>query len=114
MRRRSLSVACRGAVGPGVAPGPSIVSVTPVRASATLTHDPDDPAIWVHPTIPERSLVLRTMEVAAPDGGVAVFGLDGALRQFVSGIDRPNNIDVEYARNFLFYRWSDIEQSISK
>jgi len=25
-----------------------------------------------------------------------VFGLDGTLRQFVTGIDRPNNVDVEY------------------
>ena len=54
----------------------------------------------MHPTAPERSLVLGTVKVAAPDGGVAVFGLDGALRQFVSGIDRPNNIDVEYGFAF--------------
>ena len=70
--------------------------ITPLRASATLAHDPDDPAIWVHPTAPERSLVLGTVKVAAPDGGIAVFGLDGGLRQLVTGIDRPNNIDVEY------------------
>jgi 3-phytase len=92
--------ACRGAVGPGAATGPPVVSVTPVRASATLTHDPDDPAIWVHPTAPERSLVLGTVKVEAPDGGVAVFGLDGTLRQLVTGIDRPNNIDVEYGFAF--------------
>lgn len=77
-----------------------IASVTPARATATLAHDPDDPAIWVHPTAPEHSLVLGTIKVAAPDGGVAVFGLDGALRQLVTGIDRPNNIDVEYGFAF--------------
>jgi 3-phytase len=77
-----------------------IASVKPVRASATLPGDPDDPAIWVHPTSPDRSLILGTIKVAAPVGGVAVFGLDGALRQMVSGVDRPNNIDVEYG--FLF------------
>jgi 3-phytase len=78
----------------------SVTHVKPLRASATLAHDPDDPAIWVHPTAPERSLVLGTIKVAAPDGGVAVFGLDGAIRQLVTGIDRPNNIDVEYGFAF--------------
>lgn len=79
---------------------PAVPDVKPLRATATLAHDPDDPAIWVHPTAPERSLVLGTIKVAAPDGGVAVFGLDGALRQLVTGIDRPNNIDVEYGFAF--------------
>jgi 3-phytase len=36
------------------------------------------------------------MKVAAPDGALAVFGLDGKLRQLLKGPDRPNNIDVEY------------------
>jgi 3-phytase len=94
---------CRGgdSAVPPPAPGQALVAtVTPARASATLPHDPDDPAIWVHPTAPERSLVLGTVKVEAPDGGVAVFGLDGALRQLVTGIDRPNNIDVEYGFAF--------------
>jgi 3-phytase len=99
----AAAMSCRGASGTGPAAGPAaplVARVTPLRASATLTHDPDDPAIWVHSTAPERSLVLGTMKVAAPDGGIAVFGLDGALRQFVAGIDRPNNIDVEYGFAF--------------
>ena len=36
------------------------------------------------------------MKVAAPDGALAVFGLDGKLRQLLKGPDRPNNVDVEY------------------
>jgi 3-phytase len=91
----------RGAGLPsGAGAAPSLTNVTPLRASATLAGDPDDPAIWVHPTAPERSLVLGTIKVAAPVGGVAVFGLDGALRQLVTGLDRPNNIDVEYGFAF--------------
>ena len=43
-----------------------------------------------------KSLVLGTMKVAAPDGALAVFGLDGKLRQLLKGPDRPNNVDVEY------------------
>ncbi len=95
---------CGGGGGTGLQPrsaaAPLVANVKPLRASATLANDPDDPAIWVHPTAPERSLVLGTIKVAAPDGGVAVFGLDGALRQLVTGIDRPNNIDVEYGFAF--------------
>ena len=64
--------------------------------TAQLSNDPDDPAIWTHPDDPARSLILGTMKVAAPAGAVVVFGMDGQIRQLVSGIDRPNNIDVEY------------------
>jgi 3-phytase len=64
--------------------------------TASLSNDPDDPAIWVHPTDPSRSLILGTMKVAAPAGAIVAFGMDGQIRQVISGIDRPNNIDVEY------------------
>ncbi len=36
------------------------------------------------------------MKVAAPAGAIIAFGMDGQIRQLISGIDRPNNIDVEY------------------
>src|SRR4029453_811578 len=36
------------------------------------------------------------VKVAAPNGGLAVFGLDGKLKQLITGPDRPNNVDVEY------------------
>jgi len=89
-----------GAAAPVASSASLVATIKPVRASATLPNDPDDPAIWVHPTAPERSLVLGTVKAAAPAGGVAVFGLDGTLQQLVSGIDRPNNIDVEYGFAF--------------
>jgi 3-phytase len=64
--------------------------------TAQLSNDPDDPAIWVHPSDPSRSLILGTMKVAAPAGAIVAFGMDGQIRQVISGIDRPNNVDVEY------------------
>jgi 3-phytase len=70
--------------------------VKPLRATSALPQDPDDAAIWVHKADPSRSLILGTMKVAAPDGGLAVFGLDGIMHQFLKGPDRPNNVDVEY------------------
>ena len=61
-----------------------------------MPRDPDDPAIWVNRLDASKSLLLGTMKVAAPDGALAVFGVDGKLRQLVKGPDRPNNVDVEY------------------
>lgn len=76
-------------------------SVTPVTIRSTIAtqavgSDADDPAIWVHPRDPARSLILGTNKSAAPDGALVVYGLDGRIRQTIAGIDRPNNVDVEY------------------
>lgn len=71
---------------------------TDQRALSTtaLSDDPDDPAIWLHPTDPSRSLILGTNKAAAPNGALVVFGLDGRVRQTIGPLDRPNNVDVEY------------------
>ena len=83
---------------PPPAPSPlsKAIEVESEYATAPLPNDPDDPAIWVHPTDPSRSLIIGTMKVAAPAGAIVVFGMDGQIRQVISGIDRPNNVDVEY------------------
>src|SRR4029450_943588 len=75
---------------------PTTVTIKPARATDAAPRDPDDPAIWVNRANPAASLVFGTMKVAAPDGALAVFGLDGKLRQLLKGADRPNNVDVEY------------------
>jgi 3-phytase len=67
----------------------------PVAATQPVPHDADDPAIWVHPTDPSRSLILGTDKFAR-EGGLHVFGLDGARRQTIAPLDRPNNVDIEY------------------
>jgi len=74
----------------------STADVRPAGRTAEVTEDPDDPAIWVHPTDPERSLIVGTNKAKVPTGALVVFGLDGAIRQTVAGIDRPNNVDIEY------------------
>jgi 3-phytase len=63
--------------------------------TAVVPNDPDDPAIWVHPTDPSRSLILGTDKLESR-GGLYVFGLDGKLRQAITPLDRPNNVDVEH------------------
>ena len=74
----------------------AVYDIQPALATEPVADDPDDPAVWVHPTDPERSLILGTNKVAAPRGALAVFGLDGKTRQTIDGLDRPNNVDVEY------------------
>ena len=71
-------------------------SIQPAFGTSQVSDDPDDPAIWVHPTDPARSLILGTNKVKAPAGAIVVFGLDGKIRQTIAGLDRPNNIDIEY------------------
>src|SRR5205823_1100542 len=71
-------------------------SMGPALATASVSDDPDDPAVWIHASVPERSLILGTNKAPAPNGALVVFGLDGKVRQTLAGIDRPNNVDVEY------------------
>jgi 3-phytase len=65
---------------------PAPVSVVPVVETpqtvdtdeaplGVLEGDSDDPAIWVHPTDPEKSLVLASLK----NWGLAVFDLAGQL-----------------------------------
>ncbi|MEZ5318660.1 MAG: phytase [Vicinamibacterales bacterium] len=70
--------------------------IAPALATEAVPDDPDDPAVWRHPTAPARSLILGTNKIAAPGGALVVFGLDGRIRQTIAGLDRPNNVDVEY------------------
>lgn len=72
------------------------LEIDPAYATAALANDPDDPAIWVHPADASRSLIIGTMKVRSPAGAIVVFGLDGQIRQVITDIDRPNNVDVEY------------------
>lgn len=72
------------------------IPLAPVVITDTTAHDSDDPAIWVHPTDPEKSLILGTDK--NEDGAVFVFDLNGKKdnKRTVRGLKRPNNIDVEY------------------
>jgi 3-phytase len=70
--------------------------IKPAYETQQVPSDPDDPAIWIHPKDAARSLILGTNKTPAPSGALVVFGLDGRIRQTIDGIDRPNNVDVEY------------------
>jgi 3-phytase len=89
-----VCVAACGAdqAGPVAEPIPVI---EPDLVTASVSDDADDPAFWLHPSDPAQSLIVGTNKVAAPAGALVVFGLDGRIRQTISGIDRPNNVDIE-------------------
>lgn len=67
----------------------------PAVTTAQVPNDPDDPAIWVNPRDPGRSLIFATDKMPGV-GGLYVFGLDGTVKRTVAPLDRPNNVDIEY------------------
>lgn len=74
----------------------ALLDLPPALPTAAVSDDPDDPAIWVNPQDPAKSLLLGTNKAKAPNGAIYVFDLDGKVKQRIANIDRPNNVDVEY------------------
>jgi len=75
-------------------PAPPATALRPFLETAAVTDDADDPAVWVHPTDPSRTLILGTNKAPAPTGALVVFSLQGKILQTITGLDRPNNVDV--------------------
>ncbi len=71
--------------------------VEPVLSTAPTAGNADDPAIWIHPTEPERSIIVGTDKVA----GIYVWNMAGEILQVLPQTGRSNNIevrsDVEFA-----------------
>lgn len=99
----SLTAVLSGWMGQAAAAPYPVVQIrpaleTPGLPDNALEADADDPAIWVHPTRPARSLVVT----AVKDGGMRVYDLAGALVQTIDpfraeqGEGRINNVDVAY------------------
>ena len=72
------------------------VDIPILRETASEPQQTDDPAIWVHPRDRSQSLIFGTIKMAAPDGAIAVYRMDGSRLMTVPNVDRPNNIDVAY------------------
>lgn len=95
----SLVVACQQPNRPagrqtGAASTTTIVK--PYAVTDTVLHDTDDPAVWINPTDPAKSLIIGTDK--DQDGGLYVFDLNGKMQpgKTVHGLQRPDNVDVEY------------------
>lgn len=70
-------------------PVPSVQAAAETTPVSSLGDAADDPAIWVHPTDPARSLVIATDKRR----GLEVYALDGSLRQALP-VGRVNNVDL--------------------
>lgn len=80
----------------GSNPGSGEPVLEPFKVTQVLPHDTDDPAIWIDSLHPEGSLILGTDKDA--EGGLYVYDLEGRIdsAKSVKGLQRPNNVDVEY------------------
>ena len=68
---------------------------TPIPAGIDNT---DDPAIWLHPTAAEKSLIIGVSKNKRSTGGqagIGTYNLKGELVKFISH-DRLNNVDLRY------------------
>ncbi len=74
---------------PDAASVPVVYAVAETTAVQTLDDAADDPAIWLNYDDPKESRILGTDKKS----GVAVYGLNGELKQFLD-IGLPNNIDL--------------------
>lgn len=70
--------------------------IKPVIKTDSVKNDTDDPAIWINPDDPAKSLIIGTDKDT--DGALYVFDLDGKIieEKTVRNLKRPNNVDVEY------------------
>jgi 3-phytase len=73
-----------------------VVETPSMFRSGSLIDVADDPAIWVHSSDPASSLIIGANKDAS--GGLHVYGLDGAERQFVQ-TGRMNNVDLRSGFN---------------
>jgi 3-phytase len=92
-----VAPACRGKQNASEVKGNDTAAVVqPFLITDTVVNDTDDPAIWINSSDAAASLVLGTDK--DENGAVYVFDLQGKIlkEKTVTGLKRPNNIDVEY------------------
>ena len=93
--------ACSGSDAPPTTPSESQENITatvaddaiaPVLITEPTAVDSDDPAIWINPDDPAKSLILGTDK----GGAIYVFDLQGTIipEKTVTGMGRMNNVDV--------------------
>jgi len=69
-------------------------AIKPDIITEPTPHDTDDPAIWIHPTDPTKSLIVGTDKEVG--GGLYVYDLNGKIVNSYTKMDRPNNVDIAY------------------
>jgi len=69
-------------------------ALAPTIVTDPTPHDTDDPAIWINAADQSKSLILGTDKDS--DGGLYAYDLNGKIVNNVTGLKRPNNVDVAY------------------
>ncbi|MDX1417858.1 MAG: phytase [Candidatus Promineifilaceae bacterium] len=74
-----------------------ILALADFSVSATVETEPiegdtDDPAIWIHPSSPTKSLIIGTVK----GSGLAVYDVIGNVTQLVDDSGGMNNVDLRY------------------
>ena len=70
------------------------IAIKPTIITDTVMHDTDDPAIWINTADTAKSLIIGTDKDS--DGALFIFNLDGKIVNKISGLKRPNNVDIAY------------------
>lgn len=81
-------------IAPNGLPQPTPNAIKPVVITEPVEFDTDDPAIWINHENPEESLIIGTDK--EDGGGLYVYNLDGKIVNKITGMQRPNNVDLEY------------------
>jgi 3-phytase len=82
-----------GQAKPGLAePAPD--AIKPRVVTEPTKYDTDDPAIWINPAEPAKSLIIGTDKDS--EGALYIYDLEGKIINRVGGLKRPNNVDVGY------------------
>jgi 3-phytase len=66
----------------------------PVFVTEKVNHDTDDPAIWINPKDPTKSLIIGTDKDT--NGGLFAYDFSGKIVNRVENLQRPNNVDIRY------------------
>lgn len=69
-------------------------AIKPTYITEPTAHDTDDPAFWIHPEDPGKSLIIGTDKEVG--GGLYVYNLQGKIVDSFTNMQRPNNVDVAY------------------
>jgi 3-phytase len=91
-------VAVTGFIEYAVAQSSVIMPVVETVPTRNGSDSADDPAIWIHPTDPSKSVIIgadKAEGVSGDKGGLTVYDLNGTEIQFVQD-GKTNNVDLRY------------------
>ena len=69
-------------------------AVQPTIITEQAVHDTDDPAIWINPQDPNKSLIIGTDKENG--GGLYAYNFEGKIVNKYLDMQRPNNVDIAY------------------